>query len=204
MVIAIASLSWLGANRLVLAQVGGNGGATSAVAPPTQTPSVQSPTERGAGRALQGMLQGQDAGNAIRGGLGEAAQSAVETQGQTQLRDRQQNANTTQPPRSQIGQPMTRNAPNGTLWQQDPQGRAYYRDNAGRAVYGAPSTPSTQTAPENQYSASKPAIENESVKTELTQLRRELTSLQEEVRTMKKALTELMKSRPEANSENFR
>ncbi len=205
MVIACASLSLLTTQRSAFAQVGGIQGTGNPGGAPVPTIPVQPPSERGVGRALQGVLQGQDAGTAIRNGLGEAAQSAVETPGQTQLRDRQNSTNApygNQPPRNQIGQPVTGNIPAGTVWQQDAQGRPYYRNGAGQVVYGNQNGPTTQVQSGDQYSAAKPIVGGDSVSAELAQLRHDLATLKAEVQTMKATLTELMKTTRNLKSEN--
>lgn len=97
--------------------------------------TTQSATERGVNRAIQGTIQGQSPRDAIRSGLGEAAQSAVETPRQTMLRD--QNQAFQQGPFQQGPFQQGRGTfpPAGQNWQRDAQGRFYYQDDSGRTIY---------------------------------------------------------------------
>lgn len=91
-----------------------------------QRTSGQSATERGVNRAIQGALQGQTPSDAVRSGLGEAAQSASETPQQTFQRDQAQQFR---------NQQSLQNVAPGQTWQQDSQGRFFYQDAYGRTVY---------------------------------------------------------------------
>ncbi|KAA5538772.1 PDZ domain-containing protein [Roseiconus nitratireducens] len=104
------------------AQVGGLG----------ETNDLGRAVERGVNETLRGTIGGQSPQNAIRGGINESLQSAVETPSQTQFRDQQRYYN------QQYGAPTT-----GQTWQQDTAGRLYYRDGSGQRVYASGQTGTT-------------------------------------------------------------
>ncbi|MBB3209181.1 C-terminal processing protease CtpA/Prc [Rhodopirellula rubra] len=119
------------------------GSPTAQAVPPVGSAPAQSAVDRGVNRAMQGALQGQSPRDAIRTGLGEAAQSAVETPMQTQNRDQLQQFQQLQ------NQQLQQGVPGSQPMQLDSQGRAYYRDASGQPVYASQN--GQVTAQQNQY-----------------------------------------------------
>lgn len=112
------------ADQISTGTTGAQGKAAGQAARPAAQ-GTQSATERGLNRALQGKLQGQSAEDAIRSGLGEAAQSSLESPQQTRQRDQA----------TQLRNQQLQQGASGQTWYRDAQGRFYYQDSAGRNVY---------------------------------------------------------------------
>ncbi len=141
--------------------------------------ATQSASERGISRAVQGTLQGQSPGDAIRSGLGEAAQSSVETPQQTMQRDQNRQLQNQQAWQNQQPLPAT---PTGQPWQRDEQGRLYYQDASGQRVYSGRVYPS-----QSQH----PTLPSDSLEEQIQQLRAQVEKLTSEVAALKSQVGQL-------------
>lgn len=133
----VAAIGLTATSSLATAQtaqdVGDVGSAAKQAVDQATQQATGSATERGLNRAAQGLLQGQAPRDAVRSGLGEAAQSSLETPQQTYNREMSTQVLRNQQLRNQsFGQ----NVPAGQVIQRDAQGRLFYRDQSGNIVYG--------------------------------------------------------------------